>query len=132
MDKALITIDPTTLALLHGAFGRDGAILPFAREILLVECPIAGTSHRCLRDHEPRVNVGDRMVLRREPGNPHDPLAIMVLSEAGAHWGYVPRASNEVLARLLDAGKSLFARLESKTWHDTWLEAEIRVFLSDQ
>jgi hypothetical protein len=34
---------------------------------------------------------GRRLVLRREPDNPHDPNAIAVDTEDGAHLGFVPR-----------------------------------------
>ena len=37
----------------------------------------------------------------------------------------------EVLARLMDAGKLLFGRLEAKSWVGGWLKLEIRVFLRD-
>ena len=63
--------------------------------------------------------------------NPHDALAIMVFAEAGHHLGYVPRAKNEALARLMDAGKLLFAKLESKSWQGDWLKVGVRIFLRD-
>ena len=131
MENNLAIIDPALLALMHGAFGKDGSLMPFAREIMLIECQIAGTSHRDVKSIEPDLRPGDLLPLKREPDNPHDPLAIMILDEAGHHLGYVPRAKNEALARLMDAGKLLFARLESKSWHGDWLEVEARIFLRD-
>jgi len=131
MENNLAIIDPALLALMHGAFGKDGSLMPFAREIMLIECQIAGTSHRDVKSIEPDLRPGDLLPLKREPDNPHDPLAIMILEEAGHHLGYVPRAKNEALARLMDAGKLLFARLESKSWHGDWLEVEARIFLRD-
>ncbi len=131
VDKSLVSIDPAVLALIHGSFGQDGGLMPFAREIMLVECHIAGTSFRDVRAVEPSLTAGTFLVLRREPGNPHDDLAIMILTEQGHQLGYVPRAKNEALARLMDAGKLLFARVESKEWVDDWLRAEIRIFLRD-
>ncbi len=116
---------------MHGSFGKDGALLPFAREIMLVESQIAGTSHRDLQAIEPALVPGTLLVLRREPDNTHDSLAIMIFNESGAHLGYVPRAKNEALARLMDAGKILFARLESKAWQSDWLRVEVRIFLRD-
>ncbi len=131
MDNALISIDPALLALIHGSFGPDGALLPFAREIMLVECHVAGTSYRDLDAVEPSLLAGTFLVLRREPANPHDHLAIMILTESGHHVGYVPQAKNEALARLLDAGKLLFARIESKSRRNDWLQIEVRIFLRD-
>jgi len=131
MENNLAIIDPSLLALMHGAFGGDGSLMPFAREIMLIECNIAGTSHRDVKSVEPELLPGDLLPLKREPDNAHDPLAIMILNETGHHLGYVPRAKNEALARLMDAGKLLFARLESKAWHGDWLQVEARIFLRD-
>ncbi len=131
MNQALAIIDPALLALMHGAFGKDGALQPFAREIMLIECHIAGTSHRDLQAVEPALAPGAFLVLRREPENPYDELAIMIFDEAGHHLGYVPRAKNEALARLMDAGKLLFGRLDAKEWLGGWLKIEARVFLRD-
>ncbi|MBK9138433.1 MAG: HIRAN domain-containing protein [Verrucomicrobia bacterium] len=131
MDHSLATIDPALLALMHGAFGQDGALLPFAREIMLIECHIAGTSHRDVKSVEPGLKPGAFLVLKREPDNPHDSLAIMIFDEAGHHLGYVPRAKNEALARLMDAGKLLFGRLEAKAWVGDWLKVEARIYLRD-
>ncbi|MCU0772389.1 MAG: HIRAN domain-containing protein [Verrucomicrobia bacterium] len=131
MPNGLTKIDPALLALMHGAFGKDGALQPFAREIMLIECHIAGTSHHDMKAAEPDLDPGALLVLRREPENPHDALAIMILDEAGRHLGYVPRAKNEALARLMDAGKLLFGKLESKAWQGDWLKVEARIYLRD-
>ena len=56
----------------------------------------------------------------------------MVFNEAGTLLGYVPRAKNEALARLMDAGKWLTARLASKRWQGDWLLAEMQVYLRDE
>jgi HIRAN domain len=90
MEKSLVPIDPALLALMHGSFGKDGTLMPFVREIMLVECHIAGTSHRTLKDIEPTLAPGALLVLKRELGNPHDALAIMIFAETGHNLGYVP------------------------------------------
>lgn len=131
MPNSLVPINPALVALMHGSFGKDGALLPFAREIMLIECQIAGTSYRDIEAIEPTLAPGCLLVLQREPANPHDPLAIMIFDESGNHLGYVPRAKNEALARLMDAGKLLFARLEAKSWQGSWLRAETRIYLRD-
>ena len=55
----------------------------------------------------------------------------MIFDTAGHHLGYIPNAKNEALARLMDAGKLLFGRLEQKQWQGDWLKADIRVFMRD-
>ena len=131
MEKSLVQIDPALLDLIHGSFRKDGALMPFAREIMLVECQIAGTSYREVKSVEPTLAPGALLMLKREPTNAHDALAIMIFNEAGAHLGYVPRVKNEALARLMDAGKLLFAKVESKAWQGDWLRVEVRVYLRD-
>ena len=130
-ETSLVSIDPALLALIHGSFGGDGGLMPFAREIMLIECQIAGTSHRDLAAVEPTLLPGHLLVLKREPQNPHDALAIMILNETGHHLGYIPRAKHEALARLMDAGKLLFGRLEAKELQGSWLKAHMRVFMRD-
>jgi len=80
---------------------------------------------------EPTLKPGDLLPLRREPQNPHDERAIQILDEAGHLLGYVPRAKNEALANLMDAGKLLFGKLVAKRWVDTWLKVEVRVLMRD-
>lgn len=131
MEQPLAKIDPTMLALMHGSFSKDGALIPFARETMLMQCHVAGVSHHSAKENETSLHPGAILALKREPNNPHDGLAIMILSEAGQHLGYVPRAKNEVLARLMDAGKLLFARLESKAWQGEWLKITTQIYLRD-
>lgn len=109
----------------------DHLLTTVAKEIFLIATHIAGTSHVPIREIEPTLTTGASLVLRREPHNPHDELAILILTENGEKLGYVPRDRNEILARLMDAGKFLIARLEDKEWHGDWLRVSARVFLRD-
>jgi len=131
MEQPLAKTDPSVLALMHGSFGKDGALKPFSREIMLIECQIAGMIILEVQTVEPQLVPGALLQLKREPENPHDPLAIMVFNEAGHHLGYVPRAKNEVLARLLDAGKLLFAKLKSKSRQGDFLKVTAHIYLRD-
>lgn len=131
MGMDLAVIEPALLARWHGYLDKGGQLQPFAREIMLVECAIAGTSFRELKEVEPALPIGSLLLLKREPANEHDSLAIMILDEGGNRLGYVPRAKNEPLAHLMDAGKLLFGRLESKEWQGNWLKADIGIFLRE-
>ena len=51
------------------------------------------------------LRVGERLALQREPGNPHDPLAIAVLDGEGRKLGYILKGENRELAGLLDEEK---------------------------
>ncbi len=58
-------------------------------------------------------------------------LAIRIHDEKGHKLGYVPQAKNEILARLMDAGKLVFGKLVEKHWHEEWLKLEIKVFMRE-
>lgn len=130
MSEALVPFDPAMLAIVKGLMG-GGALAPFVHEIMLLDCHVAGTSHLQLKEVEPALHVGEVMVLRRELDNPHDALAILIFDERGNKLGYIPRAKNEVLARLMDAGKLIFAKVEDKQWVGEWLKISARVYLRD-
>lgn len=130
-NGSIIPIDPSILHLIHGAFGKDGYLQPFTREIMLIECHIAGTTHVPIKEIEPDLKAGDTLVLKREPDNKHDPLAIIIIDTKGRKLGYVPKLKNEALARLMDAGKFLFAKLVRKEWKSDWLYMEAKVYLRD-
>lgn len=61
------------------------------------------------------TRVGDAVKLEREPANPHDPDAsLLVLSARGEHLGRVPRPYTAGVARLLDRGESVEGRIVRK------------------
>lgn len=133
MNELVKPINQDLSVLLH----RSGGVArPFAQEIRLLDCRIAGTSHRDLTAIEPQLEIGAIFTLRREPANQYDRLAIAVYTKENANLGFIPRDKNEVLARLLDAGKLLEARLTAKEWktgysNKNWLQLEITVYLRD-
>ncbi len=131
MSGAVTPIDPALVALIRGSFGPGGLPLPFAQEIFLLECHVAGTSHLDLEAVEPELLVSEPLLFHREVDNPHDALAIRIDDLEGRKLGYVPRAKNEVLARLMDAGKLIFGKLEAKAWQGAWLKLDIKVYLRE-
>ena len=129
--NAIIQINPTVLALLNGTFGDNGLPMPFVQEIFLIECHIAGTSYKNAAEIEPTLAPDDLLVLHREPNNTYDQFAIAITDRSGNVLGYIPRAHNEILARLMDVGKFIFAKIESKTWHNAWLKIMVRIYMRD-
>ena len=119
------------LSLLNRAGIAAALPQPFARDILLLECHIAGTAYRDLSTIEPVLRAGDELILRREPDNDHDTLAIQILTADSAYLGYVPRAKNEPLARLMDAGKFLLAKLTEKSRENRWLKINVQIFMRE-
>jgi hypothetical protein len=78
--------------------------------MVLATLPLAGFQYHAGRRLWHELRVGDRLTLEREPDNPFDPRAVRVLWR-GQMLGYVPRAGNELVARLLDEGVPLSGRI---------------------
>ena len=97
------------------AFALAGALAtPWARAaeavIVVQRSPLAGFRHydggEVLRGLKP----GDRLELVREPDNQYDANAVRV-EWRGVKLGYVPRRDNAAVARQMDHGATLEARL---------------------
>ena len=132
MSKHIVAINPGILRLLTSSFGKDGLLLPYVKEIFLMKCHIAGTSYReHIKDIEKGLQEKDLLVFKRETDNRYDKLAIVIFDTKGQKLGYVPRDRNEVIARLMDAGKLIFGKMERKQWQNGWLKVDIRVYMRD-
>lgn len=119
-------------SLLNIANGSSSLTMPFAREIFLLDCHIAGTTHRPnIAQIEIGLETGAKFRLQREPQNEFDEMAIAVYDSENNKLGYVPKSKNEIPARLLDAGKLLSAKLAAKEWNNTWLKLDVEIFLHD-
>ncbi len=79
-------------------------------KILLQESPLAGFQFHEGKQLWHELRVGDALQLVREADNLHDARAVRV-EWRGHFLGYVPRADNEAVARLLDSGTRLEARI---------------------
>ncbi|WP_167855447.1 HIRAN domain-containing protein [Hymenobacter fodinae] len=100
--------------------------------LILLECLVAGTTHRTgLREMEPHLQPNQGLALQREPDSSYDDWAVRVYTTGpNAFWlGYLPEGRNETVARLLDAGYPVVARLTHKAWEEDWLHLEIEVLL---
>ena len=77
-------------------------------ESLLVTA-VAGAAYVDAEMLYPPLEAGERVSLGREPDNPHDARAIVVLDAEKRKLGYIPQARNTRLAARLEAGESLMA-----------------------
>ena len=102
--------------------------IPLVQTIDLLHCEIAGTGHHCDDTTGYRLTKAPVLALVREPENPHDPDAIAI-QLGNRKVGYIPRRHNVVLARLLDAGKCLRARVEQVVDPEAspWLDVQVVV-----
>lgn len=106
--------------------------MPFSHDIFLLECHVAGTTHVddvLVKTDE--VWEGSELALRRDAGNEADELAIAVITAAGDRIGWVPRKHNPILARLMDGGKLLVAKVTHKSLDDHWLNMRIAISMRD-
>jgi hypothetical protein len=78
--------------------------------IIVQRSPVAGFRHYSGGEVLRELKPGDRLDLVREPGNPHDANAVRV-EWRGVKLGYVPRSDNAAVARQMDRGVALAARL---------------------
>jgi HIRAN domain len=80
-------------------------------EVALLSTYVAGTAYHAAPAAAPALRPGAPLALQREHGNDYDPRAIVVRTWSGAKLGYVPRVDNHALARLMDAGFAVTARV---------------------
>lgn len=104
MPRRLLLAVLLAIALPAAAQGRVTA------KILLQESPLAGFQFHEGKRVWPELRVGDALELKREADNSHDGRAVRV-EWRGHFLGYVPRADNQAVARLLDQGTPLEARI---------------------
>ncbi|MBI1285292.1 MAG: HIRAN protein [Thiobacillus sp.] len=81
-----------------------------AAHMLLQDSPLAGFQYHAGRAIWSQMQVGDALALIREPDNPFDPNAVRVEWQ-GHKIGYVPRRENADVARFMDRGQRLEARI---------------------
>jgi len=112
-----------------GAAATGAAVAMESRSVLIQESPIAG-----FQFHEgdaiwPSLAVGEKLALMREATNVHDPDAVAVYFQNNK-LGYVPRAENCAIAKMLDRGENLEARISKLLMEeDPWERVRFTVFL---
>ena len=103
-----------------------------AAHILLQDSPLAGFQYHAGRTLWPQMQVGDALALVREPDNPHDARAVRV-EWRGHKIGYVPRRENADVARLMDGGHVLVARISRLSEvRDPWSRVRFEVLIPVQ
>ena len=82
--------------------------------IVVQHAPLAGFVYYDGQAVWDRMRVGDMLTLAREPANPHDANAVR-LEWQGRMLGYVPKRDNGDLARQMDHGAKVEARITELT-----------------
>ena len=78
--------------------------------IVVQRSPLAGFRHHDAAETWRHLTVGDRLQLVREEDNPYDANAVRV-EWRGVKLGYVPQRDNAAVARQMDRGAALEARV---------------------
>ena len=126
-DTSIIKVNPGLIAALaSGGISID----VFAKEIVVLECLVAGTSFRKLDKVDNELDKKVKLTMKREADNKFDNFAIALWFQQ-TKVGYVPREKNEVIARLMDAGKEFYATIQAKEYEGNWMKLEIQVLLND-
>ena len=110
--------------------GIGGIIKPMIREIHLLDTWIAGTMQLEDRTVLRALLPEEELILRREK-NDFDPMAILVLNRDNVRLGYIPEKDNTAFARLMDAGKTLKARVGKAEKNGAWSRVMIGIYLVD-
>ena len=127
METGIVKLTPELLALI-GSGGVD-ALAPFSREIYLLDIVVAGTTFCTEMDTiEPQLLPDTVLKMIRQPQNEHDKLAIGIYFNS-TRVGWVPMEHNEVISRLMDAGKAFFCRVEHTSKKGNWMKIRAKIFM---
>ena len=92
------------------AAGTAAATEGATARIVVQHAPLAGFVYYDGQSVWDQMKIGDRLTLVREPANSHDANAVR-LEWQGRMLGYVPRRDNSDLARQMDHGAPVEARI---------------------
>ena len=129
MANELATVEENWLEL-AGKF--NDLPMPFERTVFLTECHLAGTAEiDDMLVRTKNVEVGTQLVLKRNATDAQDAKAVSVLAEGGVLVGYVPRRYSAIMARLMDAGKALSAKVTEKSLLGHWLDLAVAIDMKE-
>ena len=114
MESGLIKLNPQLMSLLHNNNGGQD-IIPFTREIFVINVYVAGTKY-CHQIDQILDQISDttQLTMLRQPHNEVDQYAIGIYYNH-TQLGWVPMKDNLVIARLMDAGKLFNCKVVSVT-----------------
>ncbi len=108
----LAAVLPVVLAAASAVPAQAQQARAAAARVLIQTTLTAGLAHHEAKAVWADLAPGDPLVLVREPTNPDDPDAVRV-EWHGRLLGYLPRADNADVARMLDRGQSLGASIRT-------------------
>jgi len=131
MSNDITSVDKKMLAILK-AIQKGGNIpKPFGKEILLLKTYIAGTNYSDAKKVSDKIKKGNYLIFQREADNEYDRLAIKIMDLDNNKLGYIPKAKNEIISKLMDAGKVIYGVIDYKEWKGDYLNLDISVYLKE-
>lgn len=98
------------------------------KDISVLDTKIAGTFYHNPEEFANDIIENDVILLKREPENSFDKRAI-ALYYKNLKIGYIPKVKNEVISKLMDAGKQFSAKIIEKEKDDDSLALKLEVFM---
>ena len=106
--------------------------MPFEQTVFLAECHLAGTAEiDDMLVKTQNVEIGTPLALKRVATDAQDARAIAAHNADGDIVGYVPRRHAAVMARLMDTGKALSAKVTDKTLVGHWLDLTVSIDMKE-
>lgn len=128
METGIVKLTPELLALFSGA-ENSNTLVPFTREIFLLDIIVAGTSFcESMPQIAEQLSTGTVLKMVRAPQNPYDSQAIGIYYEE-TRIGWVPKELNLIISRLMDAGKAFFCRIEKTSNVHSWIKIDAKIFM---
>ena len=127
METGIATLTPEMLAFIGS--GGVSAIAPFTREIFFLNFILPGTTFsKKIDELAPQLTKDTKMRMLRHPKNEHDEMAIGIYLDDN-RVGWVPMEQNEVISRLMDAGKAFFCRIVHVSKKGAWYKIDVDIFM---
>ncbi len=127
MDTRIVKLTPELLRQI--GTGGVNALTPFTREIYLLDIVVAGTTFcENINNLEPQLLPQTVLKMVRDPKNKYDKYAIGIYFNKH-RIGWVPRELNEVISRLMDAGKAFFCRIVATQKLDNWFKIDAKIYM---
>jgi len=99
------------------------------KEIQLLDFTVAGTTFCKEFDKTDGKFIHNGMTINvKREDNKHDPNAVALYVDE-VRIGYIPKKQNEVIARLLDAGKVIVSKIIDAEYKDGWEKIEARIWM---
>ena len=128
METGIVKLTPELLAVFAGSENAN-SLMPFTREIFLLDIVVAGTSFcKTLGEVLPYLEEGTMLKMVRDPDNEHDEYAIAIYY-GETRIGWVPRDLNQVVPRLMDAGKMFFCRVHKISEIHGWVKIDAKIYM---